>query len=183
MTDSTQEFPKTTLKRDIAYAGFWRRLLAYVIDGSLLAAFGGLLIGGVVFVAPNNPQALVNVVGVTAAIGWAYFVLFETSPAQGTIGKMALNLYVTDLQGDPISYPRAVFRYLFKTLSWLLFGAGWLLAAFTPRKQALHDLLAGTLVLRRVAYFVIGEEPPVEPGEHWDGTRWIAKVPPTLERS
>ena len=171
------------MKHDVAYAGFWRRLVAYIIDGSLLVAFGGLLMGGVISVAPNNSQAMLNVPWVTAAIGWAYFVLFETSPAQGTIGKIALGLYVTDLQGDPISYPRAVFRYLFKTLSVLLCGVGWLLAAVTPRKQALHDLLAGTLVLRRVTYFVIGEEPPVEPGEHWDGTRWIATVPPTLERS
>lgn len=181
MTDNAT-YPKTTVKRDIVYAGFWRRALAYVIDAALLAGVGAIIGGLTMALAPSNTQVLLNVGPVTFAIGWAYFVLFETSPAQGTLGKLALDLYVSDLHGDPISYPRAVFRYLFKSLSTLLLFAGWAMAAFTPRKQALHDLLAGTLVLRRVTYLVIGEEPPVEPGEHWDGTRWIATVTP-MERS
>ncbi len=53
---------------------------------------------------------------------------------------------------------------------------GWLMAAFTPRKQALHDLLAGTLVLRKINLIVVGEEPPAEPGDYWDGSRWVASV-------
>jgi hypothetical protein len=69
-----------------------------------------------------------------------------------------------------------------KSLSTALLGIGWLMAAFTPRKQALHDLLAGTLVLRKSNYFVFGTETPTEPGEHWDGTHWMATVPPQ-ERS
>ena len=175
-------FPKTALKRDIAYAGFWRRALAYVIDAFLLSGVGAITAALVVALAPDDREALFNVPVVTVAIGWAYFVLFETSPAQGTLGKIALELYVTDLHGDPISYPRAVFRYLFKSFSSLLCFVGWPMAAFTPRKQALHDLLAGTLVLRRVTYLVIGDEPPAEPGEHWDGSRWVASVTP-MERT
>lgn len=181
MTDNAVH-PKTTVKRDIAYAGFWRRALAYLIDAALLGGVGVIIGGLTLAIAPNNTQALLNVGPVALAIGWAYFVLFETSPAQGTLGKIALDLYVTDMYGDPISYPRAVFRYAFKVFSTLLCYAGWLMAAFTPRKQALHDLMAGTLVLRRVTFLVVGEEPPVEPGEHWDGSRWIATVTP-MERS
>jgi hypothetical protein len=63
-----------------------------------------------------------------------------------------------------------------------LFGLGWIMAAFTPRKQALHDLMAGTLVLRRVTYLMIGQEPPTEPGDYWDGGRWVASVRP-MEKS
>lgn len=171
------------LKREIAYAGFWRRLVAYLIDVLVIGAVGVTLTMLVTTLAPGNLEALANVAPVTAAIGWAYFVLFETSPARGTLGKVALNLYVADVHGDPISYRRAAFRYLFKGFSTLLLGLGWVMAAFTPRKQALHDVLAGTLVLRRVTYLVMGDEPPTEPGDYWDGKRWIASVPPSMERT
>ena len=102
--------------------------------------------------------------------------------AQGTLGKISLSLRVTDTHGDPITFRRATFRHLFKILSTLFVFVGWLMAAFTPRKQALHDLLAGTLVLREVRYLVIGPEAPSEPGEHWDGAHWVASAPP-LEKS
>ena len=170
------------MKTEIAFAGFWRRLLAYIIDGALLAAVGTLVASGVAALTRNDFQAIANVAPVTAAIAWAYCGLMESSPAQATLGKLALNLYVTDTHGDPISFPRASFRHYFKVLSTLVLFTGWVMAAFTPRKQALHDVLAGTLVLRRINYIVIGPEPPAEPGEHWDGTHWVATVPP-LERT
>jgi uncharacterized RDD family membrane protein YckC len=174
--------PAAVLKREVAYAGFWRRLLAYLIDMLVIGSVGVTLGALVVAFAPDNLTALANVLPVTTAIGWAYYVLFESSPARGTLGKIALNLFVADVHGDPISYPRAALRYLFKIFSTLLLGLGWLMAAFTPRKQALHDVMAGTLVLRRVTYLVIGQEPPTEPGEYWDGGQWIASVRP-VERS
>lgn len=174
--------PAATLKRELAYAGFWRRLLAYLIDLLIIGAVGITLGALVITLAPGNFVALANVLPVTTTIGWAYYVLFETSPTRGTPGKIALNLFVADKYGDPISYRRAAFRYLFKSVSTLLLGMGWLMAAFTPRKQALHDIMAGTLVLRRVTYLVIGQEPPTEPGDYWDGSRWVASVRP-MERS
>ena len=174
--------PAAVFKKEVAYAGFWRRLLAHLIDTLVIGAAGVTLGALVIAVAPDNLIALANVVPVTFAVGWAYYVLFESSPARGTLGKFALNLFVADLHGDPISYRRAAFRYFFKSLSTLLLGLGWLMVAFTPRKQALHDVIAGTLVLRRVTYFVIGQEPPTEPGDYWDGGRWVASVRP-VERS
>ena len=170
------------LKKEVAYAGFWRRLLAHLIDMLIIGAVGVTLGTLVIAVAPANLPALANVVPVTAAIWWAYYVLFESSPARGTLGKIALNLFVGDVHGDPISYRRAAFRYLFKVFSTLLLGLGWLMPAFTPRKQALHDVMAGTLVLRRVTYLVTGQEPPTEPGDYWDGGRWVASVQ-SVERS
>jgi hypothetical protein len=53
---------------------------------------------------------------------------------------------------------------------------------FTPRKQALHDLLAGTLVLRKAHLIVLAPEAPTEPGDYWDGRRWVASVTPPLEK-
>ena len=177
--------PKPVVKTDILYAGFWRRLLAYLIDGVVLGAVG-LIVGLIaVTVAPSDSMFLtgVNAGRITAAIAWAYFAVLESSPARGTLGKFALELYVSDVHGDPISFWRASFRYWFKYLSWLIVGMGWLMAAFTPRKQALHDMLAGTLVLRRVHYHVLGPEMPTEPGDYWDGKHWVASVAPPVERS
>lgn len=171
------------VKAEIAYAGFWRRLAAYVIDGVILATAEFALVAAVSLVAPGDWRAAANVAPVSAAIAWAYFALLESSPARGTVGKLALGLYVGDLSGDPISFWRASFRYWMKTVSTLILGLGWLMAAFTPRKQALHDLLAGTLVLRRVHLIVFGTEPPTEPGEYWDGARWTATVVPPLENT
>ncbi len=179
---ASQVVPAAVLKTEVAFAGFWRRLLAYLIDFAVLFGVEVAIFGAVHVLAPDNLDALANIVPVCAVVAWAYYVLFESSPARGTLGKLALGLYVADVNGDPIGFWRAVFRNALKTASTLLIGAGWFMAAFTPRKQALHDLLAGTLVLRKVNYFVIGPQAPTEPGDHWDGTRWVASVPP-LEKS
>lgn len=171
-----------TQRTEISFAGFWLRALAYVIDGALLGGAALVLASSVRVVAPNDFEAIRNIVPVTLAIAWAYFSLLESSPVQGTVGKFALGLVVCDVHGDPITFRRAAFRYAFKSLSSLIVGAGWLIAAFTPRKQALHDLLAGTIVLRKVHYLVPEPALPTEPGEHWDGIRWVAVARP-LERS
>lgn len=84
----------------------------------------------------------------TAIAGWLYFALMESSFRQGTIGKIALGLRVTDLNGERISFLRATGRYFGKILSGMILMIGYLMAAFTDKKQALHDLLSGCLVLR-----------------------------------
>ena len=175
--------PAPVVKTDILFAGFWRRLLAYLIDGVLLGAVGFIVSLIALFSQSSADwfEQAVNAGRITAAIAWAYFAVLESSPARGTLGKLALNLYVSDVRGDPISFWRASFRYLFKYLSWLVFGIGWLMPAFTPRKQALHDMLAGTLVLRKAQYLVLAPEAPTEPGDYWDGKRWVASVTPPME--
>jgi uncharacterized RDD family membrane protein YckC len=174
--------PATVLKSDVAYAGFWRRVLAYLIDATFLSGVGSLIALGVLMVAPYDLRALLSIAPVSLLVGWAYYVVMESSPARGTLGKMALNLHVGDRYGDPITFRRALARNLLKIVSSLLLGFGYIAAAFSPKKQALHDMLAGTLVLRDVRYFAIGPEAPTEPGDHWDGTRWVASVPP-MEKS
>jgi uncharacterized RDD family membrane protein YckC len=78
---------------------------------------------------------------------WLYFALCESSAWQATVGKLALGIRVTDMQGNRISLPRALGRYPAKVLSFFMFFIGVLIVAFTERKQGLHDLIAGTLVL------------------------------------
>lgn len=81
-------------------------------------------------------------------IGIAYFVGFESSAYQATPGKMALGLIVTDSDGRRISPMRAVGRYFAKILSAMILLIGFIMVAFTERKQGLHDMIASTLVVK-----------------------------------
>ena len=178
MAQAAAVVPQQTTKTVLMYAGFWRRLGAYVVDAAMLVGIEIVLASSISILEPDNFQALANVAPVSGALWWAYFAILESSPAQGTLGKVAFSLLVTDVYGDPISFRRAALRHAAKLVSSLLLGAGWLLAAFTPRKQALHDVLAGTLVLRKVQLVAIGAEVPSEPGDYWDGSHWVAPTPP-----
>ena len=79
-------------------------------------------------------------------IHWLYFALLESSEKQGTLGKMALGLRVTTLRGNRISFAKATGRHFARLLSVFSFGLGFLMMAFNPQSQSLHDKLAGTLV-------------------------------------
>lgn len=149
------------------YAGFWRRAAALSIDGLILSVPSGIVF--TVFFLPTI-SAIVSNVGdqerivslVLASIfGWVwlgmlifairilYFALFESSRFQATPGKLALGLVVTDMQGQSVSFLRALGRNLGKILSKAIFMIGFIMAGLTDKKQALHDLLADTLVIVR----------------------------------
>jgi uncharacterized RDD family membrane protein YckC len=81
---------------------------------------------------------------------WLYFALMESSTWQATLGKKALGLEVTDLEGKRIGFGRASGRFFGKILSVLILWIGFIMAGFTEKKQALHDMLAGTLVIRKL---------------------------------
>jgi uncharacterized RDD family membrane protein YckC len=87
--------------------------------------------------------------GGTFVAGWLYFAVLESSTLQATPGKMALGLYVAGVDGRRIGFGKASGRFFGKILSSLLLGIGYVVAAFSQRKQALHDMMAGCLVLRR----------------------------------
>lgn len=140
------------------YGGFWRRVGAYLIDVILLAIVGSI-IGGIlgfgtaVTVAPGElPNDVLmaqlasgnNLLGLV--LGIAYFAGMESSSFQATLGKKALGMVVTDLAGNRISFLRGVGRYFAKILSAVILFIGFIMVAFTGRKQGLHDMLAGTLV-------------------------------------
>ncbi|MDD4170507.1 MAG: RDD family protein [Desulfotomaculaceae bacterium] len=121
-------------------AGFWRRFLAIILDGLFLSAADyliGVLLG----------YGLGNFIGVF--IGWLYFALMESSSYQGTLGKMAIGIKVTDLNGNKLTFGRATGRYFGKLISSLIFMIGYVMAGFTKKKQALHDIMAGCLVVIR----------------------------------
>ena len=142
------------------YGGFWIRVVAALIDAvivRLVAApiammFGGLSwLGGMGSGFPHAGFALLGG-GITAlfviAGGWLYEAFLESSSYQATLGKMIFGMKVTDLQGNRISFARATGRHFAKILSGMILLIGFIMVAFTERKQGLHDLLAGTLVRR-----------------------------------
>lgn len=156
------------------FAGFWLRFVAYLIDGLIVSVgiFGlfipiAALTGAAAHLnnLENIPRnggqldpaviaALISVVitfaGVALLITWLYHAYFESSSWQATPGKRVLSLYVTDLSGQPISFLHATGRHFSKIITGLIpLGLGYIMAGFTERRQALHDMIAGTLVLRR----------------------------------
>lgn len=135
--------PATGLNPTPAYAGFWIRFVAFLID-ALILFVAGLVIDALFGVGAHS-----RLLGFL--IGWLYFAALESSPAQATFGKQVLGLAVTDLNGRQLTFGRATGRYFAKFLSGLTLLIGYILAGFTARKQALHDMIAGTLVVRAPA--------------------------------
>ena len=132
------------------YAGFWLRFVATIIDliiVSVVSAFIGAIIAG--GDDTGTVSAMLNLFG-----DWLYCALMESSKFQGTVGKLVLGLIVTDDQYRPISFGRATWRYLGHFLSTIILGIGFLMAAVTTRKQCLHDIMAGTLVVKKPSGYV-----------------------------
>ncbi len=129
------------------YAGFWRRFAALLVDGLVIGVPMGLVFAFVLDLEPGTDELLAELL--ITVIALVYFAALESSPRQATIGKMALGIYVTNERGERISFLRALGRNLAKYLSSLILYIGFIMAAFTARKQALHDKIAKTLVLKR----------------------------------
>lgn len=140
------------------YAGFWHRFGAFVIDAIVLIAAAvaiGLVLGlvaggftGDAAVLEEDETAAGAFFQLLALLGqWLYFALMESSSKQATLGKMAVGLRVTDMDGNRVGFGKATGRYFGKIVSGLILGIGYLMIAWTKKKQALHDQMAGTLVL------------------------------------
>jgi uncharacterized RDD family membrane protein YckC len=89
--------------------------------------------------------------GILLAVSWLYYALSESSSWQATLGKKVLNLKVTDMTGQPISFGRASGRYFSKIITGMIpLFIGYIMAGFTEKKQAIHDMIASCLVLRKL---------------------------------
>lgn len=170
------------------YAGFWRRLAAYIIDVIIIAVFSLAWIAFTVHVLrpwlSDSPElALTAVKAVPGLAVMLYFVILPATAWQGTVGKRLLRIRITTVHKEPIGVFRSLWRYIslmvvspllvafIGLMLWIaamklfslsvapsktilticaLFFAAWpcLMAAFTTQKRALHDYLAGTLVVR-----------------------------------
>jgi uncharacterized RDD family membrane protein YckC len=155
-------YPVVAPVAGVGYGGFWIRVVAAIIDAIILRIvvapismiFGGVgLAGSMMGHVPHVPLALLGG-GLTFIFllfgSWLYEAFMESSSYQATLGKMIFGMKVTDLNGNRISFERATGRHFAKWLSAMIFCIGYIMVGFTERKQGLHDLLAGTLVLRKL---------------------------------
>ena len=154
------------------YAGFWLRLVAVIIDViiigclqslvfvPLLAAVGLGIAGNMENMDMQDTGDMVGMLGVIVAAASAYwllamciqifyYTLMESSKFQGTLGKMALGIKVTDMNGEKLDFVKAFLRNLCKVISNFTLLIGYIMAGFTEKSQALHDMIAGTLVVKK----------------------------------
>lgn len=157
-------------KSEVRYAGFWLRFVAYLIDDLILGFLSFIVslpfIGGIVLSAIGIGEhaefdeatfmGIAGIIGfvfgmilIIVVMGWLYYALMESSKSMGTLGKMALGLKVTDMEGDRISFARATGRYFSKIISGMILYIGYIMAGLTEKKQALHDMIASCLVVRK----------------------------------
>ena len=151
------------------YGGFWMRFLAYIIDGVAINTIIWTVVFPILGVIGSqynvydqfrdleylsDEEAIALMFSFLPAfllfnlvINWLYSALLESSSWQATIGKKAINVIVVDADGARIDFAKASLRYFGKILSGAIFNIGYIMAAFSPRKQALHDLIANTFVI------------------------------------
>ena len=154
------------------YAGFWLRVVAYFIDAMIIGIVAVPLIVIVALITglgatlstlsahADDPNAIFAASGFIFFIfllipvlicgQWLYFASMESSAWQATLGKKALGLMVTDVAGKRLTFGHATGRFFAKIVTGLVpLGIGYIMAGFTEKKQALHDFIASTLVLRK----------------------------------
>jgi uncharacterized RDD family membrane protein YckC len=154
------------------YAGFWLRFVAAIIDGIIIGCIRAILILPIVaamgfgiasniehmdtdrpadFVAMLAPLiAMASVVSLISTAVWVlYYTFMESSKLQASVGKLALSLVVTDTNGAKLDFSKALIRNLSKIISGVILCIGFIMAGFTDKKQALHDIIAGTIVVKK----------------------------------
>ncbi|MCD4682029.1 MAG: RDD family protein [Bacteroidales bacterium] len=153
----------------VEYAGFWWRFLANIIDSIIISFVSWIFvipILGIFGVSlyslkeagfdPEQAELLIfPMIGLITTVSlmstvmqWLYFALMESSKYQGTVGKMVLKIKVTDEAGNRISFARATGRYFGKIISGMILMIGYIMAGFTEKKQALHDMMASCYVIK-----------------------------------
>ncbi len=152
---------------EVVYAGFWKRVAAYCIDSLIVGLVGGVIamvIGmalglGMAGIGGDSDamgagfimiQLLTNLLSI--ALSAAYYAGFHASAGKATLGKMAVGIKVVRTDGARISIARGIGRYFAAMLSGLILCIGFVMAAFTERKQGLHDMLCDTLVVDKWAF-------------------------------
>lgn len=129
-----------------SYAGFWPRLGAATLDM--------ILVFGIATVSFFCTTVLFGEFGVFLGLviyilgAWLYFAAMESSPMQATLGKKAFGIMVIGDQGARISFNRASLRFGAKVGCCFIFGIGFILAAFSKKKRAIHDRVAKTYTIR-----------------------------------
>lgn len=144
----------------ITYATFGQRLGALIIDIIVCEVAEGIFqkISGVknvfeyILLRQDIPASSITFAISTTIVDWLYFSLMESGRKQATLGKMAVGIKVTDLSGNRISFSKATARYFAKIISGIILLIGYFMMLWDDRNQTLHDKIAGTLVVTKLAY-------------------------------
>ncbi|MCC5979056.1 MAG: RDD family protein [Salinarimonas sp.] len=133
----------------VVYAGFWIRFFAYLVDYFVLWLFSFV---GILIITIGTGAGGNDVFGSVAflaliLVSLLYFPLFNASAWQATPGKRLLGIHLMRVDGQDISFLRAIGRHLSEILSALIFMIGYLMVGLTREKTGLHDLIAGTRVV------------------------------------
>jgi len=136
----------------VRYGGFWLRFLAMIIDGIILLVIGMGISSAILFfnlLTMSEEVAELLYYSVVLILALFYYIFLESSSLQATIGKWMLGMKVTTLDGKRIGIGRAIGRLFGKYISAIPFYIGYLMTAFTSKKQALHDMMAGCVIVRK----------------------------------
>ncbi|MBS1680818.1 MAG: RDD family protein [Bacteroidetes bacterium] len=154
------------------YAGFWQRFLALIIDAIIIGIVRSVIVVPILVATglsiaseaqsydSDDPSSMLPILGTIAAMAgitmlistviWVlYYSLMESSKYQATVGKLALGIIVTDASGNKLDLSKALIRNICKIISSMILCIGFIMAAFTEKKQALHDMIASTLVVKK----------------------------------
>lgn len=165
----TAGYPTAVPSYNAAYGGFWVRFVAFLIDAVVLGivlvpvrvVFAGIFGWGALhgrvdrgdMVHLSLPFVVFPALQLLfMGANWLYEALLLSSPWQATLGKKALGLKVTDDFGNRITFLRATGRHFAKWISFMTLCIGFIMIGFTERKRGLHDIIAGTLVMKDQRY-------------------------------
>lgn len=126
-----------------SYAGFWVRLIAFLIDGVILLIPIAICFG----IAGSSNTWLGYFL--SWIVGFAYFAFLESSSRRATFGKQAMGLIVTNMDGSQLTLQEASIRYIAKLVSAVIIYIGFIMIGFTEKKQGLHDMIAHTIVIKK----------------------------------
>lgn len=132
----------------IKYAGISRRIVADIIDKTILI-IGALIFDLITSGIANDEEFWLRFLGEYIILGFVYSLVMESSPTQGTLGKILLGIAVTDINGNRLTFEQAAKRYISKSLSYLTACFGFFMAGVTDKKQTLHDKISNSLVIRK----------------------------------
>jgi uncharacterized RDD family membrane protein YckC len=156
-TNMREVISSNAVEEIVKYAGFWKRLAAYIIDSivAVIVTYFVSFVGALLIGLPSREQfeglalniATTWICMIWLVTPWLYWALMESSRRRATLGKRALGIIVTDIEGRRITFARGTVRYWAKILSLLTLLIGFIIAGFTSRKQALHDIISNCLVV------------------------------------
>lgn len=146
----------------VQYAEYLPRVGAALLDGVFIGLMGcipalgiGIVIGAMSAGGDADAQQAAGVFAnccsqiISQVISAVYYVVLESSQKQGTWGKQIVGIKVVDMQGNRLTFGRALGRYFARFITALTCGIGFLMPLWTEKKQTLHDMIAGCLAVKK----------------------------------